>query len=82
MSQSIEEKNKALVLEAFETLLTDVITQRLSAIGRPTTFNTARHPARSRGPLQFGQKFAGDNEIRKRVDLGRRKPADVAWPVI
>jgi hypothetical protein len=41
MSQTIQEKNKALVLEAFDTLSTSVTTQRLSAIGRPTTYSTA-----------------------------------------
>ena len=41
MNQSIESKNKALVLEAFDTLFNKRTTQRLSAIGRPTISSTA-----------------------------------------
>jgi hypothetical protein len=38
---SMEEKNKRLVLEAFDTLLTNAITRRPRDIGRRTTYSTA-----------------------------------------
>jgi hypothetical protein len=41
MSQRIESKNKALVLEAFDTCSISMTTQARSAIGRLTTSSTA-----------------------------------------
>jgi hypothetical protein len=41
MNQTMESKNKALVLEAFDTHSISGTTQRLSAIGRPTISSTA-----------------------------------------
>jgi hypothetical protein len=41
MSQTIEEKNKALVLKAFDTCLTSVTTRPLRSIGRPIISSTA-----------------------------------------
>jgi hypothetical protein len=41
MTQPVEEKNKALVLEAFETLSTRRTTQLPKASGRRPTFNIA-----------------------------------------
>ena len=41
MTQTVEEKNKALVLEAFETLFNKKDTQLPNASGRRPTFNIA-----------------------------------------
>ena len=42
MSQTIQERNKALVLEAFDTFSTSGTTSRPSATGRPATSSTVR----------------------------------------
>jgi hypothetical protein len=39
-SEAIESKNKAFVLEAFDTLFNSVTTRLRSASGHPTTFST------------------------------------------
>jgi hypothetical protein len=41
MEQTIEQKNKALVLEAFDTLFNRRDFAAPKSSGRPTTFNTA-----------------------------------------
>ena len=42
MNQTIQEKNKALVLEAFDTLFNKRDYAAAERIGRPTTSSTAR----------------------------------------
>jgi hypothetical protein len=41
INQTVEEKNKALVLDAFDTLFNSATTQWPSAISHLTTFSTA-----------------------------------------
>ena len=49
MSQATQENNKALVLEAFDTLFNRATTRRPSGSGRPATSNKALHRTRSQG---------------------------------
>ena len=70
MSQTKHERNKALVLEAFDTLFNKRDYAAAERYWSPTYIQHSAHIARARGPLQPHQKHAADAEIRTRGDRG------------
>ena len=71
MSQTTQERNKALVLEAFDTLFNkrdyEAAERYLVAQLHPAQ---CAHRTRPRGPLQPHQEHAADAEIRAGHDRG------------
>jgi hypothetical protein len=57
INQTVEEKNKALVLDAFDTLFNSATTQWPSAISHLTTFSTAHIAPGREGVFDLNQKY-------------------------
>ena len=72
MSQTKQERNKALILEAFETLFNKRDYGAAERYWSPTYIHPAQraHRSRPRGPLQPHQEHAADAEMRARGDRG------------
>ena len=66
MSQTTQERNKALVLEAFDALFNKRDYEAAERYWSPDYIQHSAHRSRPRGPLQPHQEHAADAEIRAR----------------
>src|SRR2546422_7142791 len=83
MSQTTQERNKALVLEAFDTLFNKRDFVAAERYWSPTYIQHSAHIApRPRGPLQPRPEPAADAQVRARRHRGGRRLRHRPWPVL
>jgi hypothetical protein len=82
VTQTIEEKNKAFVLEAFETLFQQEGLRRCGAFLVSELHSAQRaHSAGTRGPLRVGQGHTRQPPLRERAYRRQRRLRAATRPV-